>query len=414
MNELAFPFALLAFLGVSALPSQDLLEARAGFETAIVSERTESEPLEEPPADEFVIVSYPTPFGEASAYQTPLPQSDAKVPAIIWLTGGFPTGGGGSHLWEDFNPTNEQSARAYRDAGIAMLFASTRGTSGNPGVQEGFFGEVDDVLAAATYLRTLDGIDPDRIFLGGHSTGGTLALLVATASDTFRGVICFGPTDDPANYGRDQILYDAKNEQERALRAPIHHLNAISTPTFVIEGGRSSLTNAMNRLREASNNKRIEYLTIEGAGHFDVLDPCNRRIAEAILELQPKQKLRLSEKALRAAFELERKNLREADDLISLAWARRDMVDLDSPTTISYFLYAWDETDLRDAIESAEQASFLAENIQSKTDRDGDRYWYTYLQKDLKLKDTKAVFRASESVQKIATQHDLEFEGWSL
>ena len=35
-------------------------------------------------------------------------------------------------------------------------------------------------LAAQPY------VDPARIYLGGHSTGGTLALLVAECSETFR------------------------------------------------------------------------------------------------------------------------------------------------------------------------------------------------------------------------------------
>ena len=67
-----------------------------------------------------------------------------------------------------------------------MMFPGLRGTSGNPGTQESFLGEVDDVLAAADFLRKVDYVDPSRIYLGGHSTGGTLALLVAEAGASFQ------------------------------------------------------------------------------------------------------------------------------------------------------------------------------------------------------------------------------------
>lgn len=44
-------------------------------------------------------------------------------------------------------PSNDQSASAFRTKGIPMMFPSLRGGNDNPGVQESFFGEVDDVLA---------------------------------------------------------------------------------------------------------------------------------------------------------------------------------------------------------------------------------------------------------------------------
>ena len=82
-----------------------------------------------------------------------------------------------------------------------MMFPSLRGGNDNPGRKEGFLGEVDDVLAAADFLATVDYVDPRRLYLGGHSTGGTLVLLVAESSDRFRAVFSFGPVDDVSGYG---------------------------------------------------------------------------------------------------------------------------------------------------------------------------------------------------------------------
>ena len=43
-----------------------------------------------------------------------------------------------------------------------MLFPSLRGGNQNPGVKEGFFGEVDDLLAAANFLAKQGFVDPNR------------------------------------------------------------------------------------------------------------------------------------------------------------------------------------------------------------------------------------------------------------
>jgi predicted esterase len=82
----------------------------------------------------------------------------------------------------------------------AMMFPSLRGGNDNPGVKEGFWSEVDDVLAATDYLAQQDFVDPQRIYLGGHSSGGTPVLLAAECSDRYRAVFSFGPAASAAGY----------------------------------------------------------------------------------------------------------------------------------------------------------------------------------------------------------------------
>jgi dienelactone hydrolase len=48
---------------------------------------------------------------------------------------------------------------------------------------------IDDVLAAVTWLRSRQGIDPSRVFVLGHSLGGMLAPRIAAASADARGFI---------------------------------------------------------------------------------------------------------------------------------------------------------------------------------------------------------------------------------
>ena len=205
-------------------------EARQGFKTKLVRQASAKEPLPEPPAGVFRTVQYESPAGKLAAYLTPDPHDGKKHPAIIWIVGGDCNSIG--EVWEDAPESNDQTAAAYRKAGIVMMFPSLRGGNENPGAKEGFFGEVDDVLAAADYLGKQEFVDPHRIYLGGHSTGGTLVLLVAECSDRFRAVFSFGPVDNVAGYPPQYLPFDTASSREIELPQP-HPLAALDQDSGV-------------------------------------------------------------------------------------------------------------------------------------------------------------------------------------
>jgi dipeptidyl aminopeptidase/acylaminoacyl peptidase len=266
----------------AAEPASTLAEARRGHVTQLVRQESSGEAVPPPPPEVFQLVHYDAPVGKLAAYLTPDPQDGKKRPAIIWITGGDCNTIG--EVWEDAPRENDQTASAYRKAGIVMMFPSLRGGNDNPGVHEGFYGEVDDVLAAADYLEKQPWVDPDRIYLGGHSTGGTLVLLVAEASPRFRATFAFGPVTDPAGYGSELTPIDFGVRRERELRAPILWLESIRSPTFVIEGadqpGNAEQVQAMST--EAAS-PQARFLLVRGADHFSILAPVNQYIAEQIL-----------------------------------------------------------------------------------------------------------------------------------
>ncbi len=138
-------------------------------------------------------MQYESPAGRLKAYLTPAPTDGNKHPAIIWIHGGDCNQIDDS-CWTDGPPDNEQSAAAFRKSSIVVIFPSLRGGNDNPGHKEGMFGEIDDIIAAAAFLAKQDYVDPKRIYLGGHSTGGTMVLLAAECSDRFRAVFAFGPS----------------------------------------------------------------------------------------------------------------------------------------------------------------------------------------------------------------------------
>jgi acetyl esterase/lipase len=239
-------------------------------------------------------VKYPAPLGDNVAYVTPRGKA-GKRPAIVWLTGGF-GGSVGASAWLPAPRSNDQSARAFREAGIVTMYPALRGANGNLGTHECFLGEVDDVLAAAAYLEKRDDIDPKRIYLGGHSTGGTMALLAAESTASFRAVFALGPVGDPRSYGEGGCMPDGVSDAEASPRAPALRMNEIVTPTFVIEGdggnhgafvknsapSPASRTDAFPELKARASSS-VFFRLVPSADHFSVIAPATEVIARAIL-----------------------------------------------------------------------------------------------------------------------------------
>jgi acetyl esterase/lipase len=285
--KLPSTIVFLLLLGIESIcntaSAQSLLDARQSFTTTLIKKDVDGTPVPDPPKNVLQSVKYNSPIGDLAAYLTPSPQDGKRHPAIIWIFGGF-SNGIDEAAWASATPDNDQSASAFRDAGIIMMYPSLRGGNENPGFHESFYGEVTDILSALDYLEKQDYVDPKRLYLGGHSTGGTLALLVAESTDQFRSIFSFGPVHDVRAYGADQLVFDISKGKESELRAPVKWLHAISKPTFVFEGtDEPSNIAAVNILRKASTNPLIHFYSIHGKNHFSALAPITKVIAGKIL-----------------------------------------------------------------------------------------------------------------------------------
>lgn len=253
---------------------------RKALKTSISGGERDETPAPEPPAGDLEKVTYDAPLGKNVAYVTPV-KPGARRPAIVWIHGGF-NFGIDSGCWEPSSRENDQSAAGYRKAGIAEMYPALRGTSGNPGKPECFLGEVDDVLAAADFLARRPDVDPSRIYLGGHSTGGLMVLLSAASTPRFRSVFSFGPVADPRQYGKSSCEPQDPPDNEASARSAIQWLHEIVTPTYIIDGARGN-AGVFPMMQKRVGRAPITFLTIPGADHFSALAPGNDVIARAIL-----------------------------------------------------------------------------------------------------------------------------------
>lgn len=331
-------FFLIAALGLSRLASgqdqrpgdaeKSLLESRGAHVTELTKAVRDLEPLQAPPEDSNTeLVTYPGPLGPLTGYLVRPANLQASQGAVIFLNGGFPPGGG-SKVWEDWS-----KAKPLIDAGLVVMYPTMRGDCGNQGVQESFYGEVDDVLAARDYLAGLSTVKEDDIYLVGHSTGATLAILVAEATDKFRAVFALGPVSDPAVYGRQAITYDPDSATERRLRAPIEFLSTITTPTFIIEG-RDGNGRERSRLQSATTNPKIFSHAIEYADHFEAVFSTLGLIAKKVAPTTPASERRITADDLNDAYEQDFHAMRIIRHKSKIEKLVADGVDLQQPVEI--------------------------------------------------------------------------------
>lgn len=259
---------------------ESFAEAHDAFTTTLSREENSDNTPVEPP-EGFDLVSFSSKVGDLAAYVSSDPDDGKKHPLIIWVVGGW-SYGISSNPWSYPEWDNDQTGSAFWQSGVLTMYPSFRGANGNPGHFEALFGEIDDIVSAYEYAASLPYVDPDRIYLGGHSTGGTRALLASEYTDKFRAVFCFGAVDEIKYHNNTQFTFDTDNEDEFIMRSPIYWLDNVKSPTFLIEGKDGNSEN-LERMLDATDNENIHGYVMEGADHFATLAPLTRVAAEKIL-----------------------------------------------------------------------------------------------------------------------------------
>ncbi len=247
------------------LQPEDYRTARSKFKTRLVRKGPapqEFQPLTLPRGVQ--VVAY-TREPALKALVGPIPTGAKKSPAVLFLHGGFAMDGSD---WEASQP--------FRDAGYVVMTPLLRGENGQAGSYSMFYDELTDVLAAGEALAALPFVDKDRVYVAGHSVGGTLALLSALSSHRFRAAASFSGSCDQVAWSSGQqelIPFDPSDIKELQMRSPIAFATSFQCPTRIYYGSEESLFAGMSqhtaRLARAKNLD-VEAVKVPG-DHFSAL-----------------------------------------------------------------------------------------------------------------------------------------------
>lgn len=213
----------------------------------------------------------------------PSPSTDA--PVLLYFHG---NGGNIS--------ANLPRVQRYRAVGFSVFLIDYRGY----GLSEGRFPSekrvYEDAEAAWRYLVDERGIDPQQLYVFGHSLGGAIALELATRQPQIPGLVIEGAFTS---------MRDMAVEEKGYGWLPVHWLltqrfnslqkvSSLATPIFLIHGTEDQVVPAdmSERLYQAAASTRKELWLVETAGHNDVATVTGtsyeKRIWQFLIEENPR------------------------------------------------------------------------------------------------------------------------------
>ena len=159
--------------------------------------------------------------------------------------------------------------------GIAVMRFNFRGVGGSTGEFADGVGEAQDVLGALDFLKGQQGVDADRVFLGGYSFGAAMALKAIAKDET------------PVAYVGVSLPFSAKPHEQEELG----FASDLKKPAFVVIGSEDEHGSA-DAIRELLPKEHTQVVTVEGADHFyfepeDALESAAKAVA-SFLEEQAK------------------------------------------------------------------------------------------------------------------------------
>lgn len=173
----------------------------------------------------------------------------------------------------------------YAEAGMVVVSYSIDGPTVGDDVKTAFeqfraagAGVANGALALRLARETLPWVDPERIFSAGHSSAGTLSLLLAAHLPDLAGAVAYAPACDVAAFHKDLldeplsglILPGARVFVKRS--SPTTHAERIKVPVFVF-GARDDekvtseeWRNFARAVEDAGGTAEVE--TVAEGGHY--------------------------------------------------------------------------------------------------------------------------------------------------
>jgi dipeptidyl aminopeptidase/acylaminoacyl peptidase len=243
-----------------SLIHEDYALARQRFQTRLLERGPapdEAQPLTAPPGAREI--RYKSGSLDLVAWISDDADRGASRPGVLFLHGG-------NALWQG----HWDLARPYVEAGYVAMMPALRGENGLPGNFSGFYDETADVLAAAEVLRVQPGVDPARLFLAGHSVGGTLTLLGAMSTRLFRAAASFSGNPDARAFFRhfpEDIRFNSADPLEFDMRSPACFAQSFKCPVLLLHGTGEHGSDAAIRLtveRSQAAGLNVQRGVIEG------------------------------------------------------------------------------------------------------------------------------------------------------
>ncbi|HEV3339604.1 MAG TPA: alpha/beta fold hydrolase [Pirellulales bacterium] len=257
------------------LQDEDYEQARRGFRTTLRRAGPSPQPADlsyQPRGAEQI--SYRSGELTLKAYVDPRPSDGQKRPAVLFLHGGFAFGDGDLEM-----------PQPYRDAGYIVMVPVLRGENGQPGNFTLFYDEVDDVLGARDALAALEYVDADRLYVAGHSAGGTLTLLAAMASARFRAAASLSGSPDQRAFVQSQpefAVFDTSDTREFQVRSPLAYASSFKCPVRLFYGSAeawATVSTAETAQRARQRGLDAEAVMVPG-DHFTSVPEAIRRSIE--------------------------------------------------------------------------------------------------------------------------------------
>jgi dienelactone hydrolase len=279
----------ITFAPATAFPPQaeDYAEARKKFKTKLIQEGPAPQrwqPLQPPP--DVTELTFPSGELTLKAWVSRDPDNGKKKkPAVLFLHGGFA-----------FDLQDWQMIEPFLEAGYVVMIPMLRGENGQPGSFSMFYNEVDDVLAAADALAKLEYVDNKRMYVAGHSAGGTLALLAAMTSPRFRAAASFSGSPDQFSWSsvnqRNLVPFDSgfgefaerdpAAQKEFQMRSPLAFAESFKCPVRMYYGNQEGLFRASTQLTaQPAKQKNLDVEAVEVPGdHMSAVTPAMRQCIE--------------------------------------------------------------------------------------------------------------------------------------
>jgi len=197
----------------------------------------------------------------AAYLYAPCETTDDKLPAVVFLHGGFAGGDPAATLLPAFH--------RFGEAGFAVLAPLYRGNAGGEGRDEMGGADLDDVMAIPDLAATLGFIDTKNLFLVGESRGGMMVYQAiregfpARAAAVYGAFTSLGELIDSHPDQYTPILhvvwpdYDANRDVILHRRSALDWPEALDVPLLVMHGGSDQSVSPLQSLQLATALQKL-------------------------------------------------------------------------------------------------------------------------------------------------------------